>query len=345
MPLYGVRRRTGPSDARRRGPSTRPAAHRAVDWAFAARRGPCSPGSHARSSSDHRDASRLATRSSPWPGRCRPAILPLPAFADDEASPTPTRPPTVARRRCRRPPDPPADDPEPDADTRRRPRRADPRPDAPTRPRPPTPTPTPDRRRRPRRRPRRHQVRALYRSSAMVRQYTNYWCVPAADPDDVEHDPAARANRTYSRQYALYKPDPAAQPLHATRRAATTRRAGPGRCATTRPAVLRRGPTPSKDRPRSTPSSSRSTGPSHPVGVTVNARDPRLGRARLQGRASDADDPTKRTILGLLRQRTARARLHRPVAVQVPDTWPRSQGLHRATTSGSAGHLGRASST
>ena len=32
----------------------------------------------------------------------------------------------------------------------------------------------------------------------MVRQYTNYWCVPAADPDDVEPDRAATSQHGYT---------------------------------------------------------------------------------------------------------------------------------------------------
>ena len=48
------------------------------------------------------------------------------------------------------------------------------------------------------------QSRNLYRSSAMVRQYTNYWCVPAT-VQSMANLVLGTSNRTYSRQSYIYK--------------------------------------------------------------------------------------------------------------------------------------------
>lgn len=48
------------------------------------------------------------------------------------------------------------------------------------------------------------QTRNLYRSSAMVRQYTNYWCVPAT-VQSMANLVLGTSNRTYSRQSYIYK--------------------------------------------------------------------------------------------------------------------------------------------
>ena len=48
------------------------------------------------------------------------------------------------------------------------------------------------------------QSRNLYRSSAMVRQYTNYWCVPAT-VQSMANLVLGTSNRTYSRQAYIYK--------------------------------------------------------------------------------------------------------------------------------------------
>ena len=95
---YGVRRRTGPSDARRRGPSTpshRPS--KRSDWAFAARRGPRSPGfDHAQRPSDHREAHRA------WPPVPSPWSWPVPPWRSCRCRPSPTTRRAPRRRRPRR---------------------------------------------------------------------------------------------------------------------------------------------------------------------------------------------------------------------------------------------------
>jgi hypothetical protein len=48
------------------------------------------------------------------------------------------------------------------------------------------------------------QSRNLYRYSAMVRQYTNYWCVPAT-VQSMANLVLGTSNRTYSRQSYIYK--------------------------------------------------------------------------------------------------------------------------------------------
>lgn len=48
------------------------------------------------------------------------------------------------------------------------------------------------------------QSRNLYRSSAMVRQYTNYWCVPAT-VQSMANLVLGTSNRSYSRQAYIYK--------------------------------------------------------------------------------------------------------------------------------------------
>jgi hypothetical protein len=48
------------------------------------------------------------------------------------------------------------------------------------------------------------QTRNLYRSSAMVRQYTNYWCVPAT-VQSMTNLVLGTSNRTYARQSYIYK--------------------------------------------------------------------------------------------------------------------------------------------
>jgi hypothetical protein len=48
------------------------------------------------------------------------------------------------------------------------------------------------------------ESRNLYRSSAMVRQYTNYWCVPAT-VQSMANLVLGTSNRTYSRQAYIYK--------------------------------------------------------------------------------------------------------------------------------------------
>ena len=48
------------------------------------------------------------------------------------------------------------------------------------------------------------QSRNLYRASAMVRQYTNYWCVPAT-VQSMANLVLGTSNRTYSRQAYIYK--------------------------------------------------------------------------------------------------------------------------------------------
>jgi hypothetical protein len=98
------------------------------------------------------------------------AILPLPALAAGDDSPDP---PVVVT-------DPTDDDDDDDDD--------DPTPE-------PTPEPTP---------PPAIQKTFIYRSAAITRQYTNYWCVPAAT-QTMWNLITGADNRSYVRQKALYR--------------------------------------------------------------------------------------------------------------------------------------------
>ncbi|HEY4632810.1 MAG TPA: hypothetical protein VIH00_02750 [Candidatus Limnocylindrales bacterium] len=96
------------------------------------------------------------------------AILPLPSMA---AEGDPTDPPIVVT-------DPSDDDDEPD----------------------PTPEPTPE----PTPQPPPIQKEFIYRSAAITRQYTNYWCVPAVT-QSMWNLIEGVTNRTYARQKSLYR--------------------------------------------------------------------------------------------------------------------------------------------
>lgn len=99
---------------------------------------------------------------------CVAAVLPLPAFAADP-TPSPDPTPTVE----------PTPTPIPD----------------PTPTPAPTPAPTPD--------PPNVVSRLIYRSPAIIRQYTNYWCVPAA-VQTMWNLIDGTSNARYGRQKTLY---------------------------------------------------------------------------------------------------------------------------------------------
>jgi hypothetical protein len=140
------------------------------------------------------------------------AIVPLPAFADDEASPTPTESPTptptptptVAIEVAAESPTPPPVEGE--ATPTPTPTLAPtPEPTATPTPEPtatPTagPTPTPG----PTSPPTTIVSVVLYRSAAAVRQYRNTWCVPAAT-QTMTNIVLRQTNRTWARQYLLYR--------------------------------------------------------------------------------------------------------------------------------------------
>lgn len=126
---------------------------------------------------------------SPSPTDTAPDAGPTPTL-DTAADPTPTPAPTPS----------PTPDPTPDPTAAPEPTSApvghtpDPT-DTPS----PTATPTPT--------PSSGSVvlsRNLYRSSAMVRQYTSYWCVPAT-VQSIANLVLGTSNRTYSRQSYIYK--------------------------------------------------------------------------------------------------------------------------------------------
>jgi hypothetical protein len=130
---------------------------------------------------------------------------PWSVFADETPVPTAepsteTPPPTASPD----PTSPPAPTPEPTPD---------PTPVAAAAPDPsldasadPTPTPTPSRSATPSPSTPSYTIASynLYRSSAMVRQYTNYWCVPAT-VQSIANIVLKTSNRTYSRQGYIYK--------------------------------------------------------------------------------------------------------------------------------------------
>src|SRR5688572_7619470 len=127
--------------------------------------------------------------------------MPWAVAAADEPSPTPTATPE--------PTPVPTATPTPTATPS--PRRTlsptvPPTPTPPPTPRPtlaPAPTPTPTPSPTPRRTPVITKVN-LYRSTAMVRQYTNYWCVPAATQSMVNLV-RPTSNRSYLTQKFYYK--------------------------------------------------------------------------------------------------------------------------------------------
>ncbi len=119
-------------------------------------------------------------------------ILPLPAFAADGDTPTdpPTEPPTVEPAAEPTPTPDPTPTPEPTPTPT-----PDPTPTGdPTPPPEPTPSPSPG--------PVIFSV-LNYRSTAVIRQYTNYWCVPAAT-QTMWNLISGTSNGTYARQKSLY---------------------------------------------------------------------------------------------------------------------------------------------
>ena len=270
----------------------------------------------------------------PWSALAADASPPPEASADPTPDPTddPTPQPTSAPT-----PEPTIDTaasatpgPSPVADETPTPT-PDPTPTANPSPTPSSPPPSPT-----------ATIRALnlYRWSAMVRQYTNYWCVPAATQSMVNLV-RGTSNRTYVTQKYYYKltrqhnrytyatkgNDPqgwewSLRPLHARR------------CELHRPRIHRQDEGHQRDRRRAP------TDP--PPGRRHGSRrHPRLGRARLPdvaeprgSRQADAPRP--------LRQRPARAR--RPTAGRIATSpSPSSATSSLATTSGSGGSSGKAS--
>ena len=142
--------------------------------------------------------------SMPWAAAAAedPSATPTPAVtAEPTPSPTPTPTPTPSPTPTAAPTPSPAPTPTPAPTATPTPRPTatpTPRPTvAPTAPPTPTATPTPGP--TPRRTPVITKVN-LYRSTAMVRQYTNYWCVPAATQSMVN-----LARRTSNRSYLTQK--------------------------------------------------------------------------------------------------------------------------------------------
>lgn len=125
------------------------------------------------------DESPTPTLESP----AEPTATPTPAPTPDP-TPAPTPEPTPAPTAAPQPVNDPADHtPEPT--------------DTPDPTATPAPTPTPSSGLV-------TQSRNLYRSSAMVRQYTSYWCVPAT-VQSMANLVLGTSNRTYSRQAYIYK--------------------------------------------------------------------------------------------------------------------------------------------
>jgi len=127
---------------------------------------------------------------------------PLSVFADESAPPSPEASSET--------PAPPSPDPTPAPDPTSAPT-PDPTPAPAAAPTPsldPSPDPTPSPTATPTPTPSRPTYTLasmnLYRSSAMVRQYTNYWCVPAT-VQSIANIVLKTSNRTYSRQGYIYK--------------------------------------------------------------------------------------------------------------------------------------------
>ena len=309
---------------------------------------------HARRHSAPGEATRLATalRAVALAGADL-GLLPLPAFADDQASPTPTPTPVAIetpslptpRRRRPRPRSRPRrrrrspsrrarlDRRRPDGGSHARPRRLPRR--RPPRPRRPVP-----------RRPRRRRHRAVDSPSSSTvpiardRPAVQRLLVRAGrDPDDDEPHPEPAEPVMGAADRAL-PPDPRAQPVHATRRAATTSPAGPGRCATGRTSRTRRRRSRRRP-PRSTRSSRRSTGPIIRSASRSRA-GPTPGSSSATRSVVELDDPTKRTILGVY--------VFGPLGPGSSDPWPYqyfnlatfSQGLHRVPRVAAPGRSGKA---
>ncbi|MGZ9276529.1 MAG: hypothetical protein ACXW4L_05335 [Candidatus Limnocylindrales bacterium] len=117
----------------------------------------------------------------PWSVAAADDPVPSPPAAEATTDPSPSPEPTPEPTPVPTPAPTPTPDPTPD----------------PT----PTPVPTPQ----PTPKPTSILVRInLYRSSAMVRQYTNYWCVPAATQSMVNLA-VGTSNRTYRTQQFYYK--------------------------------------------------------------------------------------------------------------------------------------------
>jgi hypothetical protein len=157
---------------------------------------------HADTAQDRRDRLTALLRAGLLAGLAL-VLVPLPAMAADEtggepgveasADPTPTPEPTPA-------PDPTPDptvDPSaaPGGDPDPNPAQADDPTPAPTDDPGPTPTPTPD--------PPDVVAKLFYRSSAVIRQYKNYWCVPAATMTMLNLLEGT-SNARYARQKSLY---------------------------------------------------------------------------------------------------------------------------------------------
>ena len=173
----------------------------------------------------------------------------------------------------------------------------------------------------------------------MVRQYTNYWCVPAATQSMVNLV-RGTSNRAYVTQKYYYKlTRQHNRYTYATKGndpqgwAWSLRLLHARRCRTTPPAH-----SPTRRRP-STRSPTRSTGPRHPVGVTVRGGTHawvvlgyRMSQNLERSRQADAPRP--------LRQRPAR-HVGRPVAVPLPHRLPVPRRLHSLPRVAAAGHLGR----
>ena len=158
-------------------------------------------------------------------------------------------------------------------------------------------------------------------------------------PDDVEpHPRRLERGRIVARPRCTGRS--ASTTATATRPTATTSKAGPGRSAAGRTSPTSPAPT-SPRRRRSPPSSRRSIGPHHPVGVTVKRRHPRVGRPRLpHGRRSGRPDAS-----GPCRGSTSTGPMGGcagSVSVPVPDPGRRSTRSTPAITSGSARSSGKA---
>ena len=238
------------------------------------------------------------------------AILPLSAFGDDEASPTPTPTPTVVIDvAADTPTDPPAAEaptptPTPTAEPTATPT-AEPTP-TPT----PTPTPGPTATPPPSLPPSVIKSVLLYRSSSVVRQFRKYWCVPAATQTMINII-LGQQNRSWSRQYALYRQIRANNRYtYATSGNDVAGWAWALRHWTHQPFAAKSYTSRTAAVNAIVEAIDRT---SHPVGVTVKRGTHAwvvLGyKARVQ-----VDDPTKRTILGVY--------VFGPLGPGASDPWP-----------------------